>query len=798
MWNAKTTSTIINPKASQISFHDEIVRRRLQPQEASTTAAIKKRASPTASLSPESSAQSLTSAVAHPEDDNDDDDDDDDSSYWAPPKHSCGDIVEREVRSVLTSVVDYHKAYPSNQSVRLTTPEEEDPEESDFDWVPTSHLSSKEQTTAARIDFTGTVQMVREIQAKKTRKRIQQHLKNMTDISNQQRLQSDLNFSDDPWTLPPETEEEEEVESASESEEESSSDSANESEEESSSDSASRADEEEENGEYENKQRDEEYNIMENRQVQVVHLDGQLKPQQSSRPSGGSPNAFQKSLSDQNKGSPGVLKAPNDNTDLGSSSDSNNSKLAEQVGRGRDDSLSKPKSHRGILLGLIVAATVIVFLVVFLVLRFRENDDDVKNPPTPNGPTPSTPPPSSPTITNPPSPPPIIGDESTLLDIILALSPEMSDVMDDPSSSQRQAYDWLTKEDPFYNQYDIYRQVQRYVPAVVFYETNGLDWSNRDLWISAIHECDWYTSHPVQDICTTDDILMGLDLHSNNLEGNVPWLELSLLSTQIKKINLNNNFLVGPIDQNIGKLTRLESLDLQENQFTGKIPNQIGKLVKLKEMLLGDNQLSGTLPTQLSRMEALQYIQLENTFLEGSIPSELGLLTNLRQVYLKGNNFGGNMPSEICELDLDVLEVDCHLVECICCTNCGDGGDQSLMQMILSAYPQGEDSLKDHSSPQHAAYGWLLQDTKQNLNLPNDRILQRYALATLYYSTNGDSWSVSNNWLSSQNECTWYTSFVGYVCDSENHYMELDLQGNNLKGSLPMEILMLSQTLGEC
>jgi hypothetical protein len=62
--------------------------------------------------------------------------------------------------------------------------------------------------------------------------------------------------------------------------------------------------------------------------------------------------------------------------------------------------------------------------------------------------------------------------------------------------------------------------------------------------------------------------------------------------------------------------------------------------------------------------------------------------------------------------------------------------------------------LSDPTSSQYAARRWLLFRDSEIVELNEERIVQRYALACFYFSTGGeDSWEkINNNWLSG-NEC---------------------------------------------
>jgi len=168
------------------------------------------------------------------------------------------------------------------------------------------------------------------------------------------------------------------------------------------------------------------------------------------------------------------------------------------------------------------------------------------------------------------------------------------------------------------------------------------------------------------------------------------------------------------------------------------------------------------------------------------------------------------MPAQICSLSLVNLEVNCA-VTCSCCTSCGggssggggsQGGSGSLSgdpvyELIIAQYPGGAPALADASSPQRMAFQWLKSTANDGIPL-GQRLLQRYALATLFYATQGNGWTTSSSWLSQTNECSWYTTAnAGSVCDSNGNIIVINLQNNHLQGSIPMELLLLNGTLGK-
>ncbi|CAB9510286.1 Leucine Rich Repeat [Seminavis robusta] len=147
-------------------------------------------------------------------------------------------------------------------------------------------------------------------------------------------------------------------------------------------------------------------------------------------------------------------------------------------------------------------------------------------------------------------------------------------------------------------------------------------------------------------------------------------------------------------------------------------------------------------------------------------------------------------------------------------------------QHMFDALPNGTvDAIDDPLSPQSLAFQWLSNDPKY-LNYTTDRLVQRFALATLYYATNGNEWRNNTRWLSYEHhECQWFAMDLlnafrigffssRYIIEnnpmfqklptepfpcgpalSDRHdqpYKHLWLFNNGLKGKLPDEIYLLT------
>jgi len=102
--------------------------------------------------------------------------------------------------------------------------------------------------------------------------------------------------------------------------------------------------------------------------------------------------------------------------------------------------------------------------------------------------------------------------------------------------------------------------------------------------------------------------------------------------------------------------------------------------------------------------------------------------------------------------------------------------------------------FEDEDSPESAALRWV-EKKDYSMALPANRMLQRFILATLYYSTGGDQglWVNSDGWLTEEDECTWYSSLTeDGICDSDtNDYLVLDLRSNGLDGTMPFLLSLL-------
>ena len=127
--------------------------------------------------------------------------------------------------------------------------------------------------------------------------------------------------------------------------------------------------------------------------------------------------------------------------------------------------------------------------------------------------------------------------------------------------------------------------------------------------------------------------------------------------------------------------------------------------------------------------------------------------------------------------------------------------------------------FQDPHSYQNKAATWL-QANPNVAQTSSRRVRQRYALACLYYATNGvpnnftveyfaalmvnvttttssssstPTWMEETGWLVDENECTWF----GVECSTMGYVTKIALPSNGLSGSLPSELAILRDSLEE-
>ncbi|XP_030968093.1 receptor-like protein EIX2 isoform X1 [Quercus lobata] len=262
-----------------------------------------------------------------------------------------------------------------------------------------------------------------------------------------------------------------------------------------------------------------------------------------------------------------------------------------------------------------------------------------------------------------------------------------------------------------------------------------------------------------------------INLRSNHFKGQMPQL-----STNVQELNIANNSISGPIssfmcqkmnrknqvmvlDASNNLLTgalphcwkywqSLTHLDLGSNDISGRIPYSLGSLVALQSLHLQNNSISGDIPSSLKKCSNLSLIDIGENLLSGAIPPWIGEMTNLTILRLTSNGFKGHIPLQICQLSsLIVLDL----------------ANNSLSGHIPNC-------LKNISA----------------MTIPTPRFEAQYSydyLGGLYYY--GGTY-LENLKLVPKGLELEYEENLGFV-------KMIDLSSNNLSGSIPSEISVLSE-----
>ncbi len=291
--------------------------------------------------------------------------------------------------------------------------------------------------------------------------------------------------------------------------------------------------------------------------------------------------------------------------------------------------------------------------------------------------------------------------------------------------------------------------------------------------------------------------LAWLQLYSNPLTGPLP-AELGQL-TNLRWLILGFNQLTGPLPSELGQLTNLVTLDLSFNQLTGSIPSELGQLTKLKMLDLSWNQLNGPLPAELGQLTNLTELYIQVNRLGGPLRPELGQLTKLKMLDLSGNQLTGPLPAELGQLT-NLTEMHIHVNRLTGLVPPELGQLTNLTSLRLN-------NNKDLTGPLPKSFTGLALDVLR-LNgtqvcipaaaefqqwlegIPNKTVTaecafpERDVLIALYNATDGPNWKNKAEWLSTPTLGEWY----GVTTGADGRVTRLDLQGNNLRGTIPRQL----------
>jgi len=111
-----------------------------------------------------------------------------------------------------------------------------------------------------------------------------------------------------------------------------------------------------------------------------------------------------------------------------------------------------------------------------------------------------------------------------------------------------------------------------------------------------------------------------------------------------------------------------------------------------------------------------------------------------------------------------------------------------VRDFLIQNNVSSQEALDKSNSPQQNALLWIAETDDRGLQIDNPKLIQRYVLVLLYYSTDGANWVNRDKYLTDALECQWH----GIDCTNETMVVNISLASNNLVGELPSEISSLS------
>ena len=104
------------------------------------------------------------------------------------------------------------------------------------------------------------------------------------------------------------------------------------------------------------------------------------------------------------------------------------------------------------------------------------------------------------------------------------------------------------------------------------------------------------------------------------------------------QIEMEGNFLKGPIPWDIGHCVKLINLNLRQNLLTGIIPWEISTLPSINVVDLSYNNLTGSIPSNFESCRTLETFNVSYNLLTGPIPSSGSIFPNLHPSSFEGND----------------------------------------------------------------------------------------------------------------------------------------------------------------
>ncbi|KAK7391298.1 hypothetical protein VNO78_19712 [Psophocarpus tetragonolobus] len=141
-----------------------------------------------------------------------------------------------------------------------------------------------------------------------------------------------------------------------------------------------------------------------------------------------------------------------------------------------------------------------------------------------------------------------------------------------------------------------------------------------------------------------------LILRNNSLSGSISHLlcHNSRDKRNLQYLDMSYNRLTGELTDCWNNWESLVLINLRFNNLTGRIPDSMGSLSNLRFLYLKSNKFFGEVPFSLRNCKNLRILDLCRNNLSGVIPNWLG--QSVEGLELRSNQFSGNIPTQLCQL----------------------------------------------------------------------------------------------------------------------------------------------------
>lgn len=232
-----------------------------------------------------------------------------------------------------------------------------------------------------------------------------------------------------------------------------------------------------------------------------------------------------------------------------------------------------------------------------------------------------------------------------------------------------------------------------------------------------------------------------LCLYNNSLSGPISPLLCNKMSNKSNLIHfdMGYNHLSGDLTDCWNDWKSLVHVDLGYNNLTGKIPHAMSSLSNLRFLYLESNNLFGEVPVSLKNCQNLWILDIGHNNFSGDIPNWLP--QSLKGLKLRSNQFSGKIPTQLCQLhSLMVMDF---------ASNGLSGAIPNCLHNITAM-------LSSDASTRQVGFV---------INLPS---------------------------LKTEISCTITMLIKGNELEYFNLMNVIDLSNNNLSGSVPLEMYMLT------